>query len=299
MMLSIVIASWNTRALLHACLASIFRHPPPFKFEVIIVDNASGDGSPEMVRAEFPAARLKKNHANLGFAAACNLGAGMASGRYLLFLNSDTRVRKATLSGAVAYMESHPGTGIMGCQTLNPDGSLQATALAFPTLTRILANVSGLSDLRGLSRRRAKTSRRPFDYVQGSFLVIAKSVFERCGGFDESFFLYGEDVDLCLRVRAAGLSIGYDQETSIVHHGGGSSKNLASRLAYLISGCNLLYKKYRQGPQIKKLATFTKSALRLRLLAEHAFSILNFRARKRKIAARFGFVAAMKKEGSI
>lgn len=295
MILSIVIASWNTHALLNACLSSIFQYPPPFAFEVIIVDNASSDGSPDMVRAEFPAVRLMINPANLGFAAACNLGAGMASGHYLLFLNSDTQVQRSTLGGAVAYMKKHPGTGIMGCRTLNTDGSLQGTALVFPTAARVFANVSGLSRFGKNYRLRHHSPRRDFDYVQGSFIVTPKNIFERCGRFDERFFLYGEDVDLCLRVRAAGLSIGYDPETSIIHHGGGSSKYPAPRLVHFIPGCITLYRKYRKTPQVSKLTRFIKSALVMRFFAEAAFSILKIRGGERERTVFFGLLAAVKK----
>jgi GT2 family glycosyltransferase len=299
MMLSIVIASWNTQALLFACLASIFQYPPPFAFEVIIVDNDSSDGSPDMVRAEFPGVRLIINHANLGFAAACNLGAGMASGYYLLFLNSDTLVQRGTLGGAVAYMEKHPGTGIMGCRTLNADGSLQGTALGFPTAARIFANVSGLSRFGKVYRLRHHLPRRDFDYIQGSFIVIAKNIFERCGRFDERFFLYGEDVDLCLRVRAAGLSIGYDPETAIIHHGSGSSKNTAPRLSHFIPGCIMLYRKYRKAPQVNLLTRFIKSALVMRFFTEAIFSILNIKGGKREPVVFFDLLAAVKKVDAI
>ena len=252
MMLSIIIVNWNTRALLQACLASIFRHRPAFAFEVVIVDNASSDGSPAMVRREFPRARLLENKANLGFAAASNRGAEIATGRYLLFLNSDTLVHEGTLVGAVSYMERHPETGVMGCRTLNADGSLQGTALAFPSATRIFANVSGLSGYRSLSRLRKHLPQRAFDYVQGSFLVIAKNVFDLCGGFDERFFLYGEDVDLCLRVRQAGMGLAYDTAIAITHQGGGSSEDPAQRLAHFIHGCLLLYKKHREASAREK-----------------------------------------------
>jgi GT2 family glycosyltransferase len=156
-----------------------------------------------------------------------------------------------------------------------------------------------LSDRRRLSRPRSRSPRRVFDYVQGSFLVIAKFNFERCGGFDECFFFYGEDVDLCLRVRAAGLSIGYDPDTSIIHHGGGSGKNFAPRLDCFISACNLLYRKYRQGPQVKLLEKSTKAALRLRLIARHVFIIMNFVTSKRKIASLFAVAEAAEKEDSV
>lgn len=271
MTLSIVIVNWNTRALLRDCLSSIYRERPDFAFEVVIVDNGSRDGSPEMVRREFPQARLLENRANLGFAAASNRGAAIASGRYLLFLNSDTQVHDATLGGAVSYMETHPETGIMGCRTLNPDGSLQGSAQRFPSPARIIAHVSGLSRFFKFSHPGRRPRRGDFDYIQGSFLIIARSVFGLCGGFDESFFLYGEDVDLCLRVRNAGMGLAYDTAIAVTHRGGGSSEDQALRVAHFAQGCLRLYEKHRQPAQAKRLARLLKPALAMRGFRDSLF----------------------------
>jgi len=270
--LSIVIVNWNARGLLRSCLGSIFRHPPQAAFEVIVVDNASSDGSPEMVRGEFPAVMLKVNAANLGFAAANNLGSRLASGRFLLFLNSDTEVHAAALSGSLAYMEGHPGTGAMGCRTLNPDGSLQNSAFAFPTCLRIFAHVSGLNRFAKLPRRHAR--RFHPDYVQGSFLIVARSVFARHGGFDERFFLYGEEVDLCLRLRASGLSIDYHPDLSITHHGGGSSRNSPQRLGHFADSCLLLFREHRSAAQARRLRQVIQAALAVRRFGRFALASL-------------------------
>jgi GT2 family glycosyltransferase len=296
--LSIIIVSWNTRELLGSCLQSIFRHPPPFPFEVIVVDNASGDGSPERVRREFPAVRLIENPANLGFAAASNSGAAAAAGSCLLFLNSDTRVHAGTLGGALSFMERHPHAGVMGCRTLDGGGAPQGTALRFPTPPRIFANISGLSRLLRLSRLRGHMRQRRADYIQGSFLVIRKRVFDRCGGFDERFFLYGEDADLCLRVRATGLAIEYDPACTITHHGGGSSSEPALRLAHFITGCQQLYGKHRSPRQRKQLAAFIRSALALRLLAGLLAAPAGFRKRQRETGELFRRLAVPESEGS-
>ncbi len=295
--LSIIIVSWNTRELLGSCLSSITRNSPPFPFEVIVVDNASNDGSPELVRREFPAVRLIENPANLGFAAACNRGAATAAGSFLLFLNSDTLVHAGTLHGALSFMERNPGAGVMGCRTLDRDGALQGTALGFPTATRIFANVSGMSRILRLSRRRGQRRRRSADYIQGSFLVISKGVFARCHGFDERFFLYGEDADLCLRVRAAGMSIEYDPAFTITHHGGGSSAEPVMRLDHFITGCLQLYAKHRGPRQRKRLAAFIRSALALRFLAGMLAAPVDFRKRKRETLEMFRRLAAGENKG--
>ena len=291
--LSIVIVNWNTCALLRACLASIFRHPPRTSFEVIVVDNASSDRSAEMVRAEFPGVRLKTNAANLGFAAATNLGCRLAAGRFLLFLNPDTEVHAATLSGALAFMERHPGTGALGCRTLNPDGSLQSSAFAFPTCPRIFAHVSGLSRLGKLPRRRQHARFSHPDYVQGSFFFIRKSAFEQSGGFNEKFFLYGEEVDLCQRLRASGLRIDYHPDLTITHHGGASTRNSVLHLGYFVTSCLYLYREHRSEAHMRRLLRAVKAALAIRIFQELVLAPLNFKKREKNIRALAGLMAAV------
>lgn len=291
--LSIVIVNWNTCGLLRACLASIFRHPPRTPFEVIVVENASGDRSAEMVRGEFPGVLLKVNAANLGFAAASNLGSRMAAGRFLLFLNPDTEVHASTLSGALSFMELHPGTGVLGCRTLNPDGSLQSSAFAFPTCPRIFAHVSGLSRLGKLPRRREHSRFSHPDYVQGSFFFVRKSVFEKSGEFDETFFLYGEEVDLCQRLRRAGLRIDYDPDLSITHHGGASTRNSALHLGYFVTSCLYLFQKHRSEAHVRRLLRAVKAALAIRIFQELVLAPLNFKKRGKNIRTLADLMAAV------
>jgi GT2 family glycosyltransferase len=291
--LSIVIVNWNTRELLRACLASIFRHPPRSSFEVIVVDNASGDRSAEMARGEFPGVRLKENAANLGFAAASNIGSRMAAGRFLLFLNPDTEVHAATLSGALSFMEQHPGTGVLGCRTLNPDGSLQSSAFAFPTCPRIFAHVSGLSRLGKLPRRREHSRFSHPDYVQGSFFFVSKVIFERSGGFNEAFFLYGEEVDLCQRLRRDGLRIDYDPGLTITHHGGASTRNSALHLGYFVASCLILFQAHRSEAHVRRLLRTVKAALAIRICHELVLVPLNFKKRGKNIRTLAGLMAAV------
>lgn len=291
--LSIIIVSWNTSDLLASCLASILQNPPPAAFEVIVVDNASSDGSAEMVRDEFPGVRLKTNTANLGFAAATNLGSRLAAGRFLLFLNPDTEVHASTLSGALSFMELHPGTGVMGCRTLNPDGSLQNSAFAFPTCTRIFAHVSGLSRFGRLPRRREHSRFSHPDYVQGSFFFIRKSAFEQSGGFNEAFFLYGEEVDLCQRLQRAGLRIDYNPDLTITHHGGASTRNSALHLGYFVSSCLYLYREHRSEAHVRRLLRFVQAALALRIFQELVLAPLNFKKRGKNIRTLAGLMAAV------
>jgi hypothetical protein len=278
--LSVIIVSWNTRDQLCDCLDSIFCGRPDFELDVIVVDNASDDGSREMVRREFPRVRLIENKENAGFAAACNRGADSAAGRFLLFLNPDTLVQPGTLAGALAFMEGHPEAGIMGCRTLNPDGSLQASAFAFPTPLRAFAVVTGLNRFLKLSSFTDHSVLSTPDYVQGSFLMIGKKLFDDCGRFDDRFFLYAEEVDLCLRVRAAGFKTYYFPGVAITHRGGGSSRDSLAALGHHVRSLMLLYRKYRPPADEERMRRALKSALRSRTVLEAVFSPRKFRSRR-------------------
>lgn len=256
--LSVIIVAWNSREPLGGCLDSIRAARPETPIEVIVVDNASADGTPEFLRQEHPAVRLIANRDNRGFAAACNQGASAARGDCLLFLNPDSRVHAGTLDSAAAFMSRHAAIGIMGCRTLHPDGSLQRTARTFPTPARICARVAGLG--RGGRGRRRDGAR--FDYVQGSFLVARRQDFIALGGFDERFFVYGEDVDLCLRARRSGVGVAYDEGTAVTHRGGGLD---GDRIAHFIASCLRLYRRHRRPEEAARLARLMRLALLLRL----------------------------------
>jgi GT2 family glycosyltransferase len=297
--LSIIIVNWNTRQLLNDCLNSIYSLPQDLLFESIVIDNNSSDGSRELLLREFPAVRLIANPANSGYPAANNQGAKAAAGRYLLFLNPDTLVHPGTLAGAVAFMEQHPEAGIMGCRTVNPDGSLQATAFAFPGKLRIFAYVSGLNRFFKISRFTDHSILRTPDYVQGSFLIIKKEIFNERGGFDDRFFLYAEEVDLCLRVKAAGFMIYYYPAVSITHHGGGSGRDSLAALGHYIKSNIGLYQKHRPQREEKKVRRVLRIALGLRYFLEGFFSPRSFRKRKKAIEQLWHELAAVNNENQM
>jgi hypothetical protein len=259
--LSLIIVGWNSRGPLRGCLDSIRAARPQVALEIIVVDNGSRDGTSEFLRREHPAVRRIVNPGNRGFAAACNQGAAAAGGACLVFLNPDSRVHAGTLERAAAFMDRHAATGIMGCRTMNPDGSLQRTARTFPTPARICAHVAGLGRGGRIGGRRSAR----FDYVQGSFLVVRREVFRALGGFDERFFLYGEEVDLCLRARRAGVGIAYDADTVVTHQGGGSGGRERDRTPHFIASCLRLYRRHRRRAQAVRLARLVRLALHLRL----------------------------------
>lgn len=227
--LSIVIVNWNTRDLLAQCLRTVYATVKRDDFEVIVVDNASTDGSAEMLRERFPQAYLISNADNVGFARANNQAARESTGRYLAFLNSDTLVLPSALDTAVAYMDQHGDVGIIAPRLLNPDGSLQASCAHFPNLWREFMILSGLG-------RRWVDPDYPFhatpkgdetveiDYARGACLIGRRQAVEPVGFFDEGYFMYSEEIDLCLAVKRNGWRLIYLPAAQIIHYKGKSSQ---------------------------------------------------------------------------
>jgi len=231
--LSILIISWNTVDMLRDVLASTFAGLGNLDAEVIVIDNASEDGSPDMVAAEFPDAILVRNTDNTGFAAANNQAMDMARGRYFLLLNSDTIVHGDVIPASLAYLERTPQAGAMGCRVLNTDGTVQMTCGAWPSLLNLVLLTSGLWKLRRpafLSRYQMGTwmrdSERPVDVISGCYLLVRRPMVDEIGHLDESFFFYGEETDWCRRIRDAGHLLMFAPVGEITHHGGGSVKKL-------------------------------------------------------------------------
>ena len=192
--LSIIVINWNTLDLLRACLASAFENLDAIKVQVLVVDNASTDGSPDMVEREFPAVRLLRNTKNRGFAAANNQGFELARGRHILLLNSDTIVHGEVLSASVSYLDNNPDVGAMGCQVLNPDGSIQITCGRFPSIPMLLLLTLGLSNSTQpafLARYQmtdwGRDVERSVDFISGCFLMTRRSVLDQVGPLDEDF----------------------------------------------------------------------------------------------------------------
>ena len=231
--LSIVIVSWNTRKILKQCLASIFRHPPAGTFEVWVVDNASTDGSVPMVKANFPAVRLIENRENIGFAPANNRAIRAGDGEYVLLLNPDTEVFAGTFDALLNFLRAHPDTGAVGPKTLNPDGSLQTSSYPFPTLSRELWRLLHLDKIAPYgSYRMTEWAARPreVDALLGACMLFPRRVLDEVGLFDESYFMYTEEIDLCYRVRQSGRKLFWVPEASIVHYGGQSTRQVAAEM---------------------------------------------------------------------
>jgi GT2 family glycosyltransferase len=231
--LSVIIVNYNVKEFLENLLKSMKLAAADLKTEVIVVDNDSRDGSMEMVKQKFPSVKTICNRQNLGFARANNIGLKKASGKYVLLLNPDTILNEKTLSVMFNFMERHPEVGMSGCKILNPDGTLQlACRRAFPGPWTSFCKVSGLSTLFPKNRLFARYNltyldeNRTYevDAISGSFMMMRRDVYEKIGGLDEQFFMYGEDLDLCYRVQKAGFKVFYVHETQIIHFKGESTK---------------------------------------------------------------------------
>jgi GT2 family glycosyltransferase len=232
--LSVVIISFNTREVLRRCLAALETEGKQLALEVFVVDNGSRDGSLEMVARDFP--RIRSIHAgrNLGFAAANNLVISQVSAPYVVLLNSDAFLRPGALQRALQHMEYEPGTGLAGGRLIGEDGSWQPSARQFPCLLNDFLSLSGLAHRFKKSRfwgRADRTWADPMqeavaDWVPGAFSIIRASVLRQVGAFDESFFLYYEEVDLCRRIKAAGYAVRYWPDIVVTHLGGESSKSM-------------------------------------------------------------------------
>lgn len=273
--LSIIVVSFNTRELTEACLQSIFRevHKRTITTEVIVIDNASTDGSLELLQQHFPGVKLLAQTSNVGFAAANNLGVAHARGRYVLFLNSDTEVHEGALEELYTQAVA-AGASIASCKLVNPDGSIQPQGGFLPTLTRVAWWMLFLDDVPPFSwmvrpyhmeRTTFFENDRTLGWLGGTALLFEKASFLRLKGFDENVFMYAEDVELCLRARMQGLRVYYFSKPSIMHVGHGSGSTMKARLGE-IAGLVYLYAKHYPGWRLSLLRRLLVAGSYLRWL---------------------------------
>ncbi|MCK6604259.1 MAG: glycosyltransferase [Ignavibacteriaceae bacterium] len=231
--LSIIIVNYNVKEFLQNLLDSIYRASGDISAEIIIVDNASDDGSVEMVKEKYPGVILIENQENTGFAKANNLGLKIAKGKYLLLLNPDTLVSEDTFTKMFSFFDKYPDAGLATCKMIGSDGNLQlACRRSFPDLWTSFTKVTGLSTLFPKSRLFARynltyldeNKTYEVDAISGAFMMMKREVYEKIGGLDEEFFMYGEDLDWCFRVQKAGWKVYYYHETQIIHYKGESTK---------------------------------------------------------------------------
>lgn len=251
-MISVIVVSYNTRERLLACLAAVEARVS-LPHEVIVVDNASGDGSAAAVRALFPRAVVIENAENVGFARANNAGLRRATGEYALILNSDAEVAAGCVSALAAVLDARPAVGIVGPRTRFPDGRIQVSV--GPMLTpaaewrqrRLVRGVAaGTPAALGQAEAVAAREHEPA-WVSGSCFLARRQALETVGFFDEGFFLYEEDVDLCIRVRAAGFRVVFTPAAEVVHHLGSSMTSPAAGLEYHRSHLRFYAKHHGRG----------------------------------------------------
>ncbi len=228
MNLSILIVSWNVRPLIERCLDSIFRETKNLKFEVIVVDNDSRDGSAEMLKRRFDnKIKLVVNKHNAGFARANNQALALATGEYILYLNPDTELRSNAFLKAVDCMRQNKNCGVLGCQLIGIDGTIQPSVRKFPTLgSQVLILLKLHHFFPGLKTLR-EYFQYDFDYrklqkvdqVMGAFLMTRMEIIKKIGSFDDNFFLWFEEVDFCRRAKRANYQVIYNPDVQIVHFG--------------------------------------------------------------------------------
>ena len=249
MQLSIIIVNWNTRELLKNCLESIYETTPDFPVKVIVVDNASSDGSPEMIGSVFPLVQLVENRENAGFARATNQGIKLAETKYILLLNPDTVVLPGALNSLVDFMDTHHQAGAAGSRVLNPDGSLQTSCYVYPTLKSEFFRLFHLDSIFLKTTYRMdrwdKEFPRAVDIIQGDCLLLRKTALDQVGLLDESFFIYSEDVDLCRRLQQASWEIYWVPQAQLIHYGGQSTRQVAAEMFLkLYQGKTMYFRKH-------------------------------------------------------
>lgn len=233
MKLSVIIVNYNVKEYLQNLLYSLDKAAAGIQYEVIIVDNASDDGSVELLKDKFPYVKLIVNDKNLGFGKANNIGLALSKGEFILLINPDTIIQEDTLTKLLSFFKLNNQIGLAGCKILNPDGTLQlACRRSFPGPWTSFCKVTGLSNLFPNSRFFARynltyldeNKSYEVDAISGSFMMMRRKVYEIVGGFDEQFFMYGEDLDLCFRVQKAGFKNFYVHDTQIIHYKGESTR---------------------------------------------------------------------------
>lgn len=239
--LSIIIVSYNTKDLLRNTIKSVINTVERISYEIILVDNNSKDGSVSMVKEEFPQVVLIENGENLGFPKGNNLGIKKAKGKYVLLLNSDTVVLYNTLDSCVEYMESNNNIGTLGCKVLLSSGELDhACKRGFPTpeaslyyllkLDKLFPKVKKFGEYR-LSYI-GEDEESEIDSLTGAFMMVRREAIEKVGLLDESFFMYGEDLDWCYRIKEDGYKVLYYPKVSIIHYKGASSRKKRWKTLY-------------------------------------------------------------------
>lgn len=279
---SIVIVSFNTREVLRECLDSVLKECEHLRAEILVVENASTDGSAEMMQQDFPQVTVLKSDVNLGFGGANNVALKVARGRYFVLLNSDAFFAPGALALAIRHMDEQPDCGLGGCKLVGRDGESQPSSRCFHTVTNDAMVLTGLaakfpgSKIFGRFDRTWADPMKPaaVDWVPGAFSILRPSMLEKVGLFDTNFFLYYEEVDLCLRFGRAGFPVWYWPDIVVIHIGGESSRQVKSqqfseRAAQVVlwrMRSTLLYYRKHQGWRVHLARLMEKTIYRATVL---------------------------------
>jgi GT2 family glycosyltransferase len=261
---SIVIVTWNAKKYVIECLDSLRGHETGASAEIIVVDNDSSDGTPDLIREQYPHVKLIQNTSNLGFAKANNIGIAKTQGKYVFLINSDVRVLGNCLESMLEYAEQHSDIGILGPAMRGADGAVNRSYSGFPSVWNCFCRALALDGLFPRSRWAGKLHMPYFvpdriadlDVLAGWFWLVRRDAISKVGLLDENFFMYGEDVDWCKRFRAAGWRVVYYPEASAIHYGGASSSKAPIRFYIEMEGAKLRYwkKHHSRAGQIAYLA---------------------------------------------
>lgn len=267
---SVLVINWNTRDLLRACLHSIDRTVGFDSVHCIVVDNASDDHSAAMVREEFPQVELISSQANLGFSRANNLAYTRTVGDLILLLNPDAELHDHSLDQLVIYLDEHPKAGMVGPRLVNPDGSLQVSAHPFPTLFRETWRLFHLDAWIALSKYPTafwqSTTAQPVDVLMGACILLRRQAVPSGTFFDEQFFIYSEEVDLCKRVKSEGWGISYLPTAVVTHHGAQSTRQVPEAMFLELYKNKIKYFRKHHGEpatRMYKVTLLLASALRI------------------------------------
>lgn len=249
MHLSIVVVTWNAKKYVWECLSSLLKLKELDSSEIIVVDNDSSDGTPELVKESFPLVKLIRNDSNLGFAKATNIGIKEATGKYVCLINSDVVVPDGCIESMFRYMEQNQYIGLLGPQMLGSDGSVHRSTMRFPTFWRAFCHALVLDSLFKGSKLFGGFMMRDFghdktmdvDVLNGWFWMVKRTTLVQVGLLDERFFMYGEDIDWCRRFHLAGWRVVLYHEAAALHYGGASSARTPIRFYIEMQRANLQY----------------------------------------------------------
>jgi GT2 family glycosyltransferase len=275
--ISIIVVTWNAQRYVRECLDSLMHATAGLSAEIIAVDNASTDGTPQVINQQFPRVTLISNAENMGFAKANNVGLRLSSGDFIFLINSDVNVPPDCLKRMVGYMEQHANIGLLGPRMLGPEGKTARSCMRFPTLWNSFCRALALDSFFARSRLFGGSLMRDFahdrmaevEVLNGWFWLVRREALVQVGLLDERFFIYGEDIDWCQRFHQSGWRVVFYPEAEALHYGGASSANAPIRFCIEMQCASLQYWKKHHG-------RFSSACYVLISLLNHALRIAGY-----------------------